>query len=381
MSHELRTPLNAILGFSQLLELDVLTTKQRESVGHIVGGGQQLLELIDEVLDIARIESGSLDMALEAVAIQDLVHETIALIEPIATAHQVEICVREGLGPPAGAASGPYVTADRQRLRQVLLNLLSNAIKFNEAGGRVTLSYEIATGGLRLRISDTGPGIPREKRARMFTPFDRLGAELGGVGGTGLGLTLSKRLMEAMSGNLGLEDNPASTGGLSDLRPGAVFWIDLPLATSAPAAPAETTAAAVNPLPVEPLPSGRTLLYIEDNLSNLRLVECLLERHPEVRLLTAIQGKLGLELARKHQPDVILLDVHLPDVPGWNVLAQLRADANTRHIPVVVISADAMEPQIRRLREAGAYDYLTKPLNLRKFLGVLREVLVKPTAP
>jgi PAS domain S-box-containing protein len=374
MSHELRTPLNAILGFGQLLEMGILTAKQREGVEHILSGGHQLLELVDEVLDIARIESGRMVMELEAVAIQDLVHETLKLMRPLAATMEVALHVREGIGPPPNLESGPYVTADRQRLRQVLLNLLGNAIKFNVKGGQVTVTYALNAGKLRLRVSDTGPGIAVDKQRRLFTPFDRLGADSWATG-SGLGLSLSKRLMEAMGGNLGLEE--LSTATLSEGPPsGAMFWAELPLVTGLPAPVAEPPESIVLSLQGGSLPSGCTLLYIEDNISNLKVIERLMDAYPEVRLLTALLGNQGLELARQERPDLILLDVHLPDVPGWNVLAQLRAEDSTRDIPVIVISADATEAQIRRLREAGAYDYLTKPLDLRKFLEVLRKALV-----
>ncbi len=370
MSHELRTPLNAILGFSQLLELSALTEKQRESVDHIVTGGRHLLQLIDEVLDIARVESGRIEMSPEAVSVHDLALETLALIHPFASQRGITTDLR-------CLAGGPHVTADRQRLKQVLLNLLSNAVKYNVPGGHVTLDcHSPAPGRLRLCVADTGPGVSAEMRPRLFTPFDRLGVERigGGVAGTGLGLALSKRLMEAMGGDLGLEDGVAPGP-----NPGAVFWIELPLATNPlgafAAAPADASAA-LAPAAAERLPTDRTLLYIEDNPSNLKLIENLLELHPEVRLLTATQGRLGLDLAHQHRPDLILLDVHLPDISGGEVLAQLRAGESTRDIPVVIVSADATQRQIERLLAAGAHAYLTKPLDIEKFLALVREVLL-----
>ena len=367
MSHELRTPLNAILGFSQLLDLDTLTPRQHDNVHHIIGGGRHLLRLVDEVLDIARVESGRIEMSPEPVAISELVAETLALIGPLAAQRGIALDVSR-MPRPSASDRGPHVTADRQRLRQVLLNLLSNAVKYNAPGGRVGLDCVLQPDRLRLRVTDTGPGIPPEMRGRLFTPFDRLGAEQGNVEGTGLGLALSKRLMEAMGGDLGLEETPAATG--------AVFWLELPLAAD----PLEALAvskghATIDPVHPEPLPGGRTLLYIEDNLSNLTLIERLLQAHPGVRLLTAMQGTLGLDLARQQHPDLILLDVHLPDVPGWEVLARLQADESTRQIPVVVISADATERQIERLRHAGAHAYLTKPLDVRRFIEVVRGAL------
>ena len=334
---------------------------------HIISGGRHLLRLVDEVLDIARVESGRIEMSPEPVAISELVAETLALIGPLAAQRGIALDVSR-MPRPSASDRGPHVIADRQRLRQVLLNLLSNAVKYNAPGGRVSLDCVLQPDRLRLRVADTGPGIPPEMRGRLFTPFDRLGAEQGNVEGTGLGLALSKRLMEAMGGDLGLEETPAATG--------AVFWLELPLAADPlEALDAAKGHATIDPGHPEPLPGGRTLLYIEDNLSNLTLIERLLQAHPGVRLLTAMQGTLGLDLARQQRPDLILLDVHLPDLPGWEVLARLQADESTRQIPVVVISADATERQIERLRHAGAHAYLTKPLDVRRFIEVVRGAL------
>jgi PAS domain S-box-containing protein len=380
MSHELRTPLNAILGFGQLLELDAQTDNQHESVRHVIQGGRHLLKLIDEVLDMSRVESGHMALSLEPVLIHELVRETVSLIRPLATGQAIALLVRESDGNEA-ADRRLHVMADRQRLKQVLLNLLSNAVKYNVPGGRVMLAYTLAAGRLRLTVADTGPGIPADKRQRLFTPFDRLDAERGKVEGTGLGLALSKSLMEAMGGSLGLaEENsvsaPMDTEENRSL--GAAFFLEVPLAEDpldAWAAAEEISAREM--ARGEALPAGRTLLYIEDNLPNLRLVERLLEAHPEVRLLSATQGTLGIDLARQHRPDLILLDLHLPDLPGLEVLKRLRADASTHAIPTVIISADATENQVERLRVAGAHAYLTKPLDLRKLLAVVREILVK----
>jgi PAS domain S-box-containing protein len=380
MSHELRTPLNAILGFGQLLELNAQTDKQHESVRHVIQGGRHLLKLIDEVLDMSRVESGHMALSLEPVPIHELVQETVSLIRPLAETHTIALLVCESDGKKA-ADRGLHVTADRQRLRQVLLNLLSNAVKYNVPGGRVMLEYTLAVDRLRLTVADTGPGIPADKRQRLFTPFDRLDAERGEVEGTGLGLALSKSLMEAMGGSLGLaEENSVSALMKTEenRRPGAAFFLEVPLAEDPLNAWAsEEEISAREMARVEALPAGRTLLYIEDNLPNLTLIERLLEAHSELRLLTARQGTLGLNLAREHRPDLILLDLHLPDLTGLEVLKQLRADKCTRDIPTVIISADATENQLERLRLAGAHAYLTKPLDLRKFLSVVREILVK----
>jgi CheY-like chemotaxis protein len=260
-----------------------------------------------------------------------------------------------------------HVLADRQRLKQVFLNLCSNAVKYNHAGGAVTLSYEeTARGRLRVKVTDTGPGIPQDKIGRLFTPFDRLGAEQSEVEGTGLGLSLSKRLVEAMGGTLGVDSVPGR---------GSTFWLEFPVVESPLAQLAKAGEHVPAPAELEASRKARVVLYIEDNLSNLKLIQRLLAHRPEVRLLPAMQGRLGLQLASEHRPDLILLDVQLPDMPGSDVLRQLLEMPETRKIPVVVISADATPGQIERLLAAGAWKYLTKPLDVKKFLAVLDEAL------
>jgi signal transduction histidine kinase/ActR/RegA family two-component response regulator len=355
MSHELRTPLNAVLGFGQLLEIDPLTAEQRESVGHILKAGRHLLGLIDEVLDISRIEAGHLSISLEPVLLDEVIQEALDLIHPLAAKWNVRL---DGAAREVGDR---YVLADRQRLKQVLLNILSNAAKFNRPGGTVSVAAEDAAGDrLRVNVTDTGPGIPPEKMGRLFTAFDRLGAEVTGVEGTGLGLALSKRLVEVMGGAVGVD---------SAVGQGSTFWVELPLVES----PATGVAPLTTPAPASP--TQGTVLYIEDNLPNLRLVERLLAHRPGMKLLSAIQGGLGLELAREHRPGLILLDLNLPDIPGEKVLELLQHDPRTRQIPVVVISADATPGRIKRLLSAGARAFLTKPLDVKQFLRLLDEVL------
>jgi len=358
MSHEFRTPLNAILGFAQVLELEPLQPKQGESVGYILKAGQHLLGLIDEVLDIARIEAGRLRLSLEPVAVKTVLDEARSLIRPLAEERRIRLQVA------ASEAGNLYVLADRQRLKQVLLNLLANAVKYNREGGAVTLSTEEAPGNrLRFKVTDTGPGIPPERIERLFTPFERLGAEANSVEGTGLGLALSKSLAEAMGGAIGVE---------SEVGRGSAFWVELPRAED----PEASVVRAAKSAPDGPaLRTESAVLYIEDNLSNIKLIEHVLARRPQVRLLTAIQGRLGLDLARDHRPGLILLDLQLPDIPGGDVLRQLREDSRTRDIPVVILSADASPGQIRRHLDAGAREYLTKPIDVRKFLEIVDEVL------
>jgi len=361
MSHELRTPLNAILGFGQLLQMQADGGHDRESVEQILKGGRHLLELINEVLDISRIEAGRLPLSQEPVQIGEAVTRVLDLARPLAAERRIHVQI-------AGAAlHHRYVLADTQRLQQVLLNLVSNGIKYNRDGGRLVVGcHEAATGRIRLTVADTGAGIPGERRARLFTPFDRLGAETSPVEGTGLGLALSHRLVEAMGGTIGLDD---AEGG------GSLFWIEL----------AETTSPAVRAgLATVPAPAaeGRrlrgTILYVEDNPSNLRLVERVLAEQTALRFIPAMQGRLGLSLAREHRPDLILVDLHLPDISGEDVLREVKNDPLLARTPVIVLSADATPGQVRRLIAAGARAYLTKPLDVRQLLTHIDGALPAP---
>ena len=358
MSHELRTPLNSILGFSQLLDRQNPTDIQRPRIRYILTAGRHLLNLINEVLDISRIESGTLQLSLEPVCIEEAISEALDLMRPLAAERSIALGANETLD------STTYVLADRQRLKQVLLNLLSNAVKYSATQGSVAISFAESQRFTRISVRDAGAGIPVDKLARLFTPFDRLGAEQSAVEGTGLGLALCQRLVQAMHGTIGVS---------STLGNGSTFWLELPQSDS-PLQKLESAKTGVADADV----SGdtRRLLYIEDNFSNVTLVEQMLAERPTLELMTAMQGRVGLELARKHAPDLILLDMHLPDIPGWQVLAQLKADHLTREIPVVVISADATTPQIKRLLSAGARAYLTKPIDIVEFFRVIDEVLV-----
>ena len=360
MSHELRTPLNAILGFAQLLEMDELRDEQRDSLGHILSASRHLLALINEVLDIAAIEAGRLPLSVEPVALADVAGEAVMLMRPLADQHRVLLATN-----PATACAD-YVLGDRQRLKQILLNLLSNAIKYNREGGSVRLACEQVAGGrLRIEVIDTGTGIDPEALERLFVPFERLGSEQRGIEGTGLGLPLSQRLAEAMGGTLEV----ATT-----TERGSTFSIELPVAARP---------AGLDEQAPEEAPAGQPkaeqqgpplcVLYIEDNPSNLELVERVVSRRG-VSLISAMRPMLGLELAREHRPDLVLLDLHLPDLPGDEVLTRLRADERTAGIPVVILSADVRPGLTARLLGAGAREFLTKPLDVTELLRVLDEL-------
>lgn len=364
MSHELRTPLNSILGFAQVLDGMELPAREDRCVEHILRAGRHLLQLINEVLEISRIESGSQRLSLEPVRVGSVLHEAVSLARPMAAKAHVEL-EYETL-----RHENSYVWADRQRLSQVMLNLLSNAIKYNRAGGRVRLSCaelpgdDGRMGRLQVRVEDTGRGIAADRTGELFTPFARLGAEQGDVEGTGLGLALSQRLAEAMGGSLALERTS---------HEGSVFRVELELTQSQleqvedEARPMRSRGAVEH--------GSATLLYIEDNLANLSLVETILWERPKWRTLPALQGQIGIELAREHVPDLILLDLHLPDIRGEDVLHRLRADKRTATIPVVVVSADATPSVIDRLLGAGAAAFLTKPLNVPEFLETLDRLI------
>jgi PAS domain S-box-containing protein len=357
MSHELRTPLNSVLGFAELLWMDDLVDERREYVGQIRRSGRHLLDLINEVLDLSRIEAGHMAISPEPVHLRTAVVEAIEMIAPEAASRGIS------LEPEYGAVCDSYVRADQQRLKQVLLNLLSNAVKYNRRGGsvRVRCAYHDGRDAPSVTVEDTGPGIPEDQLDRLFSPFDRLGAEGGQEEGTGLGLALSKRLVELMEGQLWAE---------SVVGTGTTFWLELfpaqaPRIDPVPPSVGEAIAAG-------PSDSELTVLYIEDNVSNFELIKSALTRLGTPTLLSAMQGRLGIDLATQHRPDVVLLDLHLPDMHGREVLAQLKSDPSTSSIPIIVLSADATQRQITRLLDMGAYAYLTKPVDIPGFLETVQ---------
>jgi signal transduction histidine kinase/CheY-like chemotaxis protein len=358
MSHELRTPLNAVMGFAQLVAMDDLTNDQQENIEQIRRGGSHLLDLINEILDISQIESGNMSMSLESVSLIDVIDEAARLIAPLADDRTIHLLAVTEHDPDW------HVFADRQRLKQILLNLLSNGIKYNHPGGSVSIScFEASPGRVRVQVTDTGPGIPPEKRDLLFIPFERLGAEQTTIEGTGVGLALSRRLAEAMDSHLDLDTTPGR---------GSTFWVELPLVDP----PTGTSSAAdIDEVGAQSGEPPIRILQIEDNPANIALIERVLGQRPEVTVISAMQGRMGLELARRHQPALILLDLNLADVPGDQILALLHADPITADIPVVVVSADAMPRQIQRLMSQGAVDYLTKPIDIRQLLAVVDEAV------
>ncbi|MCU0121653.1 ATP-binding protein [Pseudomonas sp. B2M1-30] len=363
MSHELRTPLNSILGFAQLLEMDS-PNGQSPQVGHILRAGRHLLTLINEVLDIARIEAGHQPLNVEPIALGAILQEVLTLVSPMANDAGIHLAALPTLNEHCG------VVADRQRLIQVLLNLLSNAIKYNRPQGQVRISVQRIDNRLEVAVSDTGLGIPLDRLDQLFRPFERLGADPR-VEGTGLGLALSKNLLEMMDGSLRVHSTPGQ---------GCCFTLQLPFAqvaaTDAP--PAPQLPEPVQPPRVDPVEYRAQVLCIEDNLSSLALIETLLQRRPGIRLLSSMQGQMGLDLARQHGPQLILLDANLPDLDGLHVLRRLRESAATADTPVLMITADANALTHRDLLRAGATAILTKPIHIPAFLAHLEQHLPEP---
>jgi len=357
MSHELRTPMNSVLGYAQLLDMRYEDPQVKDAAQCILKGGRHLLEMINEVLDLSRIETGNLAMSIEPVMLSEIVSQAVGLVQPLADSAGIQIIV------VSDAKAELHLQADRQRLLQIVINLLSNGIKYNARGGRVVLrSLAPVNGRCRIEISDTGPGISADDQEQLFQPFQRFGDS--GVEGTGLGLALSQRLATLMDGVLGLAESSPQ---------GSTFYIEMNTVVPAYQEAKSNGAMAASSWGGKNLRG--TVVYIEDNLSNLRLLETALSDCTDLKLVPAMQGAIGIDLAREHQPDLILLDVHLPDIMGDKVLERLRADSATKSIPVVVLSADATRVQIKHLLACGAEEYLTKPLDLAKLFEVLAQYL------
>jgi PAS domain S-box-containing protein len=358
MSHELRTPLSAILGFAQLMESAAPspTPLQKRSIDQILQAGWYLLELINEILDLALIESGKLSLSLEPISLAEVMHECQAMIEPQAKKRTVGVAFPHFDIPC-------FVKADRTRVKQVLINLLSNAIKYNKLGGTVGVDYITSTPGrIRICVKDSGEGLTADQLAQLFQPFNRLGQEANAEEGTGIGLVTTKRLIELMGGAIGAE---------STVGAGSVFWIELNLSTEDQLTHGTVLLAAAAQAHVQTDAQTRTLLYVEDNPANLMLIEDLIARRPDIRLLSARDGLCGVEIARAALPNVILMDINLPGISGIKALQILAEDPTTAHIPVVALSANAMPRDVAKGLEAGFFRYLTKPIKVNEFMATL----------
>ena len=362
MSHELRTPLSAILGFAQLMESasPAPSVSQKRSIGQILKAGWYLLDLINEILDLALIESGKLSLSMEPMSLASVMGECQSMIEPQARARGISVTF-----PALDGACMVFVKADRTRVKQVLINLLSNAIKYNTVGGSVVVDCTAAGPGcIRVSVKDAGPGLSPEQLAQLFQPFNRLGQESKAEEGTGIGLALSKQLMDLMGGAIGVE---------SSVGKGSVFWIELNL-TAAPqlgAGAGHGTAAVPAQIQGQDHAPLRTLLYVEDNPANLMLVEDIITRRPDIRLLSAPDGLSGVKIALAFLPDVILMDINLPGISGIRAMQILAEDPATAHIPVIALSANAMPRDIDKGMEAGFFRYLTKPIKVNEFMETL----------
>ncbi|MCH8273600.1 MAG: response regulator [Armatimonadetes bacterium] len=357
MSHELRSPLQPIYTFAALIERETQSERHRRFAGDILQGGARLLELINEVLDIGKIESGHLSLSCVPVSVKDVISEAVRLTEPMAADRGVQIEVR-------AEREGLYILADRQRVSQVLLNLLSNAVKFNVRDGKVWIAHKQSeTGWVRIEVTDTGVGVPLDRIDLLFVPFERL-ADDQGIAGTGLGLALSKGLVEAMGGRIGID----MTGSA-----GSTFYVELPAATVEPAAepPEQAAAVRMNVAAAQ----AKTVLHIEDDLATIRSVEGVLSERLDIRIMVAKQGRTGVDLASQIRPDIILLDLHLPDMPGEEVLRCIRLNPELRDTPVIVLSADATPKRVKELLNAGVLAYLTKPVDVSKLLRAFSDAV------
>jgi PAS domain S-box-containing protein len=359
MSHELRTPLNAIMGFSQLLELDRdLSTRSRRFAQETFNAGKHLLDLINDVLDFAQVESGRITLTPEPLPLAEIGHDVMTLMQPLAD--------QRGVTLQPLVVDGLVVRADRMRLKQVLVNVVSNAIKYNRAAGSVSLAAAaLDEQTLRITVRDTGVGIAPERLSQVFEPFNRLGAESGSIEGTGIGLNICRRLVELMGGRIGVTSRPGE---------GSEFRVDLPRERRAEIDPVQTRGVVIRGAAASSLRAAR-LLYVEDNPVNLQLMKHIIARYDGLQLLCAASAALGLESARAHRPDLILLDINLPDMDGHAMLAELRADARTRDIPAVAVTANAMPSDEKHARDAGFDEYIAKPIDLAGFDAMLARML------
>ncbi len=378
MSHELRTPMNAIIGFGQLLQMtpgENLSEMQADNVNEILKASNHLLELINEVLDLAKVEAGRVELSIEPVIVSELLGDCLALTAPLAQKRGIEIAIFcDGeVKALEGFSQDMVVRADRTRLKQVLLNLLSNAVKYNSEKGRIEISCNgLDDNKIQISVADTGPGIPVEQQSQLFKAFNRLGAENSNIEGTGIGLVITRNIVEMMAGEIDFE---------SRVGVGSNFWVELPSASMARIHPDQRLVVDIDELSKPQSLSDdtqdeqHTVIYIEDNPANLRLLAQMLSLRPNIRLLSAPEATMGLELARQHLPDLILMDINLPGMSGIDALKLLRQDEVTRKIPVVAVSANAMPKDIERGFEAGFDDYITKPIDVEILLHAMDELL------
>jgi PAS domain S-box-containing protein len=374
MSHELRTPLHAILGFGQLLESGKTaespppTLEQKKTIEQILKAGWHLLELINEILDLSVIEAGKIVLSMEPVLLPEILLECQNMVEPMAHQRAIKITL------PADAFPC-FVDADRIRIKQILINLLSNAIKYNRPGGSVSIVYGVRRAGyIRICVTDTGSGLSEDNLLQLFQPFNRLGHQADKEEGTGIGLVVCKRLIELMGGTIDVE---------STVGKGSTFWIELAQAASPQMTNPKTVPSGIvnNQLDDQIAGKSYSMLYVEDNLANLMLVQAIIARRPLIRLLTAPNGKRGIAMAREFLPDIILMDIDLPDISGIEAIKMLSGDVATAHIPVIAISANAMPRDIALGKKAGFVRYLTKPINIDAFMKFLDEGLIVESAP
>ena len=364
MSHELRTPLNAVLGFAQLLERDrkqPLTERQQERLQHVLHGGEHLLRLIDDVLDLSRIEAGRISISCEPVIVTDVLAEVVSTLEPMATRAEIKLEIA-----PVPAEL-PRVVADRTRLAQILMNFGSNAIKYGKPDGRATFEATFDARSVRITVIDDGIGIPANKRDKLFEPFQRAGQETGPIEGTGIGLAISKRLAGMMNGGVGYT---------SEAGTGSRFWVEVPTHGATAEDHATTLRANLAASPLAAPGPRHKIVYVEDNPSNIAFMRELVEDLPSVELLTAPTAEIGLPLIRAHQPAVIIMDINLPGMSGFDAVKQLQAWPETAAIPIVGLSAAALLKDTSRAKDAGFYRYLTKPVKVAELTAVLEELLL-----
>lgn len=362
MSHELRTPLNAILGFAQLLQRDKkepLSERHKDRARHILKGGEHLLRLIDDILDLSRIEAGAISMSTEPVDVAVALEEVRVTLEPTAARAGVSLTVAP---PPADL---PQVQADRTRFLQILMNYGSNAIKYNRSGGHVVLAASVVGGFVRVTVEDTGLGIPEDKHDKLFQPFQRAGQETGPIEGTGIGLAITKRLAELMGGSVGFR---------SRIAIGSAFWVDVPVRNPDALLHSSTTRASESECRMRGDHRG-LVLYVEDNPANVAFMEDLLGGFENLALLTAPTAEMGVELARARRPHVVLMDINLPGLSGLDALRVLRQFDETRDIPVIALTAAASDRDRARGERAGFYRYLTKPVQVDELEAALDQLL------